>query len=89
MDNVAERLLDYRSDLGLSFIDCLRETANTPELLQEFCRLSGLANPLTASGINKMIDEATGYDRMVIDKFVDFVWECVWKTIPVLGSANG
>lgn len=81
MDN-AQRLLDYRPDLDLTFEDCLLETANAPEMLREFCRLNGFANPLTNSGINKLIDQATGYDKMVIDKFVDFVWEFVWARIP-------
>lgn len=85
--NNAKRLLDYRPDLGLTFTDCLMEAAKAPELLQQFCRLNNFTNPITASGINKMVDEATGYDKMVIEKFVDFVWEFIWTRIPKVESA--
>lgn len=65
-----------RSD-GLSYMVCLRETVNTPELVQEFERLYG-TNLVRVTPIEEMIDRATGKREDDIQAFLRFVWNCVF-----------
>jgi hypothetical protein len=73
----------------MTFYDCLLESIRTPELIKEFDRLQG-SNIMKIfyekrKPIEIMIDEATGYNKVLEEKahkemheFIKFVYECVW-----------
>jgi hypothetical protein len=75
MDNT--RLLEQRN--GISFLDCLQFCLHTSEFVKEWERLSG-KKLLPASPINRLIDEATGYDMAIMGEFADFVYASVFCT---------
>lgn len=64
----------------VNFEGCLMECANTPELVKEFDRLYGcqLSTLHLRSPITRMVDEATGFERDQLRKFVAFVFRFVW-----------
>ncbi len=79
----------------MTFQDCVMECAKTPELVKEFNRLSDSHLFVdTRSSLEKMIDEATGFQLEVarreheaMQKFLDFVFACVW--IPLIFGDSG
>ena len=75
------RLLQERN--GVTFIDCL-EAAIHSDLVKEWERLSG-KKLVSRSPLDKMIDEATGYDMAIMREFADFVYQYVFLTMPVEG----
>jgi hypothetical protein len=77
----------------MSFDDVVLECCQNKELIAQFNRLTGrhvLANLYdTRPPIVKMIDEATGYDKVLEDKghedmqaFISFIYECIWCRLP-------
>ena len=68
----------------MTFRECLRECAANRDLLREFDRLKGtnLCEVGRRSPMAAMIDEATGRDRDSCNKFIEFVYECVWLRAP-------
>lgn len=70
------RLLEQRN--GVSFLECLEMCIHTP-LVAEWERLSG-KKIVPASPLDRMIDEATGYNMVVMKEFVDFVYTYVFGT---------
>jgi hypothetical protein len=72
------------------FQDCLIECCHNQELIKQFNRLAG-TNVLaidTRPPVVKMIDEATGYQKVLDEKatedlkaFTVFVFECVWMPL--------
>ena len=70
------RLLEQRN--GVSFLECLEMSIHTP-LLTEWERLSG-KKLVPPSLLDRMIDEATGYDMVVMKEFADFVYTCIFLT---------
>lgn len=75
MQQADPRLLEVRN--GLTFAECLIISASEPELVQQWERLTG--NTLISSNpLNRMIDEATGYNLHVMGKFADFVYDCIF-----------
>jgi hypothetical protein len=71
------RLLEQRN--GVSFIDCLQASIQS-ELVTEWERLTG-KKLVAQTPLDRMIDEATGYDQAVMGEFVDFVYEFVFLTM--------
>ena len=71
----------------MTFTECVMVCAGQTGLVREFDRLSGhnLSGRKPRSGIEVMIDEATGYGKAREDEacvdFLNFVWECVWTRI--------
>lgn len=75
------RLLEERG--GVTFAACLAACLFTPEFRCEWERLTG--NTLVAaSPLDRMIDEATGYDRTMMAAFADFVYRFVFSPMDVL-----
>ena len=73
------RLLEQRG--GVTFVDCLEACTHTSELVTEWQRLSG-KRLIAASPLDRMIDQATGYDLSVMGEFANFVYDYVFKTLP-------
>lgn len=73
-----------RAGRRVTFADCVMTAAATPELVEQFDRLTGhhLSKLDHRSGLDAMIDEATGRDRAAILDFLDFVWDCVYTRLP-------
>lgn len=74
-----ERAGEVRND-GPTFLDCVMLCARTPEFVENWQRLRGMS--LGKTPIDRMIDEATGYDREICEQFLNDVWECVWARFP-------
>jgi hypothetical protein len=77
----------------MNFQDCLKECCLNRDLVGEFNRLSGtnLTFIDTRAPITKMIDEATGYQKVLderqhqdMQKFISFCFEFIW--IPFLNT---
>lgn len=75
----------------MNFHDCLMECAKTPDLVEQFNRLTGrqLGEKLLRSPIDEMIDKATGYQEVLaaqqdddLRAFVEFCYEYVWARLP-------
>jgi hypothetical protein len=68
----------------MTFIGCLMQCLDTPELVREFDRLNGthLGTVATRSPLDAAIDEATGRDKAALDQFAAFVYEFVWTRLP-------
>lgn len=64
----------------MTFNECVLSCASNMELVKEFDRLHGthLSSINTRKPIEKMIDEASGRDKDALEKFVSFVYNCVW-----------
>lgn len=77
----------------MTFQDCLLESLKNKELIKQFDRLSG-TNVMqifydNRAPIIRMIDEATGYDKVIDQKlqkdlmdFIWFVYDCIWMRLP-------
>ena len=74
---IEQRLLELRN--GVSFVECLEAAVNS-ELVIEWQRLNG-KRLIASSAINRMVDEATGYDMAVMREFADFVYTYVFQTL--------
>lgn len=68
------RLFEVRN--GLSFLECLNAAIQT-DIVKEWERLSG-KKLIASSPIDRMIDEATGYQEEVLKEFIDFVYDYVF-----------
>lgn len=64
---------------GIFFIDCLNRCLHEPELVAQWERLSG-RQLIAHSPLERMIDEATGYQMDAMREFADFVYEYVFCT---------
>ena len=73
------RLLEQRN--GVTFFECLQVSLYS-ELLPQWERLSG-KKLLASSPFDRLIDQATGYDLTLMREFADFVYECVFCTMPL------
>ena len=67
----------------MTFKECVLHCSEDSELLTQFDRLYGthLSTMDRRSPIEKMIDESTGRDKEALEKFVDFVYDCIWMRI--------
>lgn len=81
---IESRLLEQRN--GVSFLECL-EASMRSEMVGEWQRLTG-KTLIATSPLDRMIDEATGYDQAVMGEFADFVYEYVFKTFPLQTEAR-
>lgn len=70
------RLLEERN--GVTFLDCLDTCIHEREFIAQWERLSG-KKLLPTSPLDRMIDEATGYNMVVMGEFADFVYEFVFS----------
>jgi len=70
----------------MTFYDCVIQCAGTPDLVKEFDRLTGhnLADLKPRSGLDRMIDEATGRDKEGLEEFLRFVFDCIWTRLPTM-----
>lgn len=75
--------LAVRSD-GLSFMECIRVSAENNELIAQVDRLAKTNLLGRESALDKMIDDATGRTDADIQTFLRFVWNCVFVRCPEL-----
>jgi hypothetical protein len=80
----------------MTFNDCVIECCKQPELIKQYDRLQGsnLSRILltdTRPAIVKMVDNATGYDKVMEEKshedmqgFISFIFEFIW--IPLINN---
>lgn len=71
----------------MDFSDCVMECARNDDFIREFNRLTGchFGKSLDRKPIEIMVDKATGYSgesHEDIVRFIQFVWEFVWCTLP-------
>ena len=68
----------------MSFHECVLVCAAEPALVEQLDRLTGhhLSRITERSGLDTMIDEATGRDGVAMLDFLNFVWEVVWTRLP-------
>ena len=68
----------------VTFADCVAQAVAAPKLVSEFDRLTGhhLSTIGRRTGLDRMIDDATGRDAAACNDFLAFVWDCVWIRLP-------
>ncbi len=77
----------------MTFNDCLLESLEHKELIKEFDRLNGTKVMQifydNRPPIVRMIDEATGFDKVQklelgkdLMEFIWFVYDCIWMRLP-------
>jgi hypothetical protein len=72
----------------VTFTECVLECFDNVELRAQFNRLYGCSIGVDRrSGIEKLVDRATGFEPPAISKdeahlFIAFVWDCVWTRLP-------
>jgi len=73
----------------MTFSECVLYCSQNRELVENFDRLRGtnLAQVGRRSGIDAMIDQATGRDDDSMAKFCEFVYECIWTRLPEMEGA--
>ena len=64
-----------------TFADCCRESFANRELLAEFDRLRGTNLSLRGTAFELQIDFASGRFEGEMEKFVEFVRDCIWFRI--------
>jgi len=74
----------------MTFGQCLLECSSNEEFVAEFDRLTGssLSKLDLRSGIDRMIDKTTGYEKAQAQKFAAFVYEVVWTRLPLMQAAE-
>lgn len=75
----------------MSFYECALLCVAEPALVEQFDRLTGhhLSSITERSGLDAMIDEATGRDRIAMLDFLNFVWEVIWTRLPTESDRHG
>jgi hypothetical protein len=81
MPQALYRLDAIRSD-GLTFMDCVAQAIDTPELIKAFDRLYGGNLMRKGTPFELAIDEACGRTRHDCRVFLNFVWEFVFTRVP-------
>lgn len=77
----------------LTFEECVDSCLGNRDFVSEFDRLCGtcLGGQREGSPVERMIDQATGFDeerrREDLEKFVAFVHETVWLRLPASSRA--
>jgi hypothetical protein len=77
----------FRAQLPAAYMDpafmaCVNKAVNMPELVQQFDRLYGADLTKHRSGIEQMIDQATGKSDSDIASFMSFVHDSVYMRVP-------
>jgi hypothetical protein len=75
-------LVAVRRD-GLTYLRCLEESINTPELIRNFDRLYGYNLSRRGAPLELAIDDATGFTEAGMIEYMNFVWEFVFTRIPI------
>lgn len=70
----------------VTFAEMVFKCAENKALIAEFDRLTGSNLSLNGTGLDLMIDHATGRTTQGIEAFIGFVHEFIW--IPLLESAT-
>ena len=87
----------------MTFEDCVIECCMRPEFIKQYDRLQGsnlarilIPQPDKRSPIERMIDKATGYDKVLTNideqahkemaEFIGFIFEVVW--LPLICENN-
>jgi hypothetical protein len=65
----------------MTFADCCRSVFANRELLAEFDRLTGSNLSLRGTAFELQIDFASGRFEPEMEKFVEFVKDCVWDRL--------
>lgn len=68
----------------MTFIECVHTCATNPDFVNNYDRLTGNNfKSITASksSIDRLIDEATGFEKDQVLKFSDFVLAFVWLPV--------
>lgn len=65
----------------VTFLDCVRESAQNPAFVAGFNRLRG-HSLVAETALEQMIDAATGRTDAVCRDFLWFVYEVVWLRLP-------
>lgn len=71
-----------------AYFGCLQWALKTDGILEEFRKDSGLAIPAARASIEKMIDEATGFDAMEHFMRAFVPWFNVWVWGPMDGPGE-
>ena len=68
----------------MDFFTALAEASAIPAFVAEYDRLTGssFGRVISANGINRMIDKATGFSADEVGKFAEFFYEIVWTRLP-------
>ena len=68
----------------MDFYSALAEAASIPEFVSNYDRLTGshFGRVIKSTGINRMIDEASGFSSEETAKFAAFFYEMVWSRLP-------
>lgn len=73
---LAERFFAVRH--GVTFLEVLATTATNPTIVAQYDRLRGTNIGGKGSGLELMIDKATGRVEKEYEAFVEFVWDVVF-----------
>lgn len=65
-----------------AFIACLHESIGAPELVKNFDRLYGCNLSGQGTALDRMIDKSTGRIDGDMNKFVEFVHDCIYLRLP-------
>lgn len=64
----------------MTFGDVVIYCAGNAEFVENIDRLYGLHLPKT--GLDRMIDDSTGHDRIICAKFCAIVYDLIWSRLP-------
>lgn len=65
-----------------AFHRCLKESIETPELIENFDRLYGGTLTTRKSKLDAMVDVATGKQEADMKAFVQFVYDSIYLRLP-------
>ena len=61
-----------------AYLGLIRYASTQPEMIKQFEHDTGMKFRFASGGIEKMIDEATGYRKDLVFKFAHWVTENLW-----------
>lgn len=84
LNTPAERMALPAAYVDPAFQMCLAEASANPELIENFDRLTGckVGRIASASAIEKMVDQASGFRDEQLRQFAEFVHDCVYLRLP-------
>ncbi len=77
-DFVAECLPEQDHFMAPAWLGLIRFAATRPDIVADFEKDSGMVFRFPASGIEKMIDQTTGYQEDLIFKFAHWITKNLW-----------
>ena len=68
----------------MTYLEALTEAASNKGFVSNYDRLtkSNFGKVISATGIEKLIDQSTGHAKEEVAKFMDFFNEFVWNRLP-------